>query len=81
MAAMVDATALWASGLGVRYGRRWVFRDLGVSVQAGELVRLSGSAGAGTSTLLRVLAGVVRPQAGIDRPSSATSRIGSRARD
>jgi ABC-type Mn2+/Zn2+ transport system ATPase subunit len=67
MAAMGEASALWASGLGVRFGRRWVFRDLAVGLKAGEIVRLSGAKGGGKSTLLRVLAGVLRPQAGLVR--------------
>ncbi|UQX88488.1 ATP-binding cassette domain-containing protein [Jatrophihabitans telluris] len=64
---MVDTRALWASGLGVRYGRRWVFRDLGVNLPQGEVLRLSGPIGSGKSTLLRVLAGVSRPTAGVVR--------------
>ncbi|MGX7681928.1 ATP-binding cassette domain-containing protein [Jatrophihabitans sp. DSM 45814] len=64
---MVEAAALWASGLGVRYKRRWVFRNVAVSLPAGEIVRLSGTPGSGKSTLLRVLAGVTRPSAGTVR--------------
>lgn len=64
---MGEATALWASGLGVRHKRRWVFRDVAVNLPAGHIVRLSGTRGSGKSTLLRVLAGVTRPSAGIVR--------------
>lgn len=64
---MADTRALWASGLGVRHGRRWVFRDLTLSLPPGEVLRLSGPIGSGKSTLLRVLAGVSRPSAGVVR--------------
>ncbi|MDQ1734762.1 MAG: hypothetical protein QOH56_1013, partial [Pseudonocardiales bacterium] len=37
---MGEATALWASGLGVRHKRRWVFRDVAVNLPAGHIVRL-----------------------------------------
>jgi ABC-type multidrug transport system ATPase subunit len=61
------ARALWASGLGVRHGRRWIFRDVEVGLGAGRIVRLSGPAASGKSTLLRVLAGAARPSAGLVR--------------
>jgi ABC-2 type transport system ATP-binding protein len=64
---VVEPRALWASGLGVRRGRRWVFRDVEVGVAAGQVVRLSGTDGSGKSTLLRVVAGVTRPTAGLVR--------------
>jgi ABC-type transport system involved in cytochrome c biogenesis ATPase subunit len=59
--------ALWASGLGVRRKRRWVFRDLAIGLQAGEVVRLSGPPGSGKSSLLRILAGCAAPTSGIVR--------------
>jgi ABC-type multidrug transport system ATPase subunit len=61
------ARALWASGLGVRHGRRWVFRDVEVGLRAGQVVCLSGPAASGKSTLLRILAGAARPSAGLVR--------------
>jgi ABC-2 type transport system ATP-binding protein len=53
-------------GVGVRYGRRapWVLRDVALELPAGALVQVTGSNGAGKSSLLRVLAGVLRPGAG-----------------
>ena len=53
-------------GLGVRYGRRapWVWQGVSLTLPAGVLVEVTGRNGAGKSSLLRVLAGVLRPAAG-----------------
>lgn len=44
-----------------------MFRDVTVSVPAGQVVRLTGPPSSGKSTLLRVLAGAVRQSAGLVR--------------
>ncbi|MBC7449460.1 MAG: ATP-binding cassette domain-containing protein [Hymenobacteraceae bacterium] len=49
--------ALTAHGLGRRFGRQWVFRDLTFDFRAGEPTAILGPNGAGKSTLLSVLAG------------------------
>jgi ABC-type multidrug transport system ATPase subunit len=46
-------------GLGKRYGRRWLFRSLDLSVAPGECLVVLGPNGSGKSTLLKVLAGVI----------------------
>lgn len=53
-------------GLGVRYARRapWVLEQVTLSLPAGVLLEVTGRNGAGKSSLLRVLAGVLRPAAG-----------------
>ena len=56
--------AIMGSGLSVSYGRRSVFADLDVRVDAGHLTALIGPNGAGKSSLLRVLAGVQQPSSG-----------------
>lgn len=65
---VVDAShttvALEARGLGVRFGDRWVLRDVGLVVGHGERVCLVGPNGAGKSTLVRCLTGVQAPTAG-----------------
>lgn len=56
--------------LGISYGaspaqdRRWILRDLNLSVQEGEFVTIMGSSGAGKSTLLNVIAQTLQPSAG-----------------
>lgn len=46
------------------YGRQEVLRGLSMTARAGEVTLLIGSNGAGKTTTLRVLAGLVRPDAG-----------------
>lgn len=53
-----------ATGLGKRYSRDWVLRELDFSLQSGEIVALLGPNGVGKTTLLRILAGLIRPTLG-----------------
>src|SRR5690348_10029436 len=46
-----------ARGLGLRTRRGWVFRDVDLDVNPGELVALPGPAGSGRTSLLLALAG------------------------
>ena len=58
--------------VGFRYGRRgaWVLRGVTVSIDPGEIVIVRGRNGVGKSTLLGVIAGILRAQHGdiLDRP-------------
>lgn len=56
--------ALDARGLAVAYGARRVFAGVDIGVARGRLTALVGPNGAGKSSLLRVLAGIQRPQSG-----------------
>jgi ABC-2 type transport system ATP-binding protein len=47
---------LTAAGAGVRHRRRWLFRDLDLSVDAGEIVAIVGPPGSGRTTVLLALA-------------------------
>ncbi len=47
-----------------RFGRQWVLRDLSLTVEPGEIVALLGPNGVGKTTLLRVIATLIRPQRG-----------------
>jgi ABC-2 type transport system ATP-binding protein len=47
---------LTAVGVGVRHHRRWLFRDLDVSVEPGEIVAVVGPPGSGRTTVLLALA-------------------------
>jgi len=55
---------LTASRLTVTRGERVLFRDLDLHVVAGEAVALTGANGSGKTSLLRTLAGFLRPDAG-----------------
>lgn len=50
-------SVLAAEGLGLRTRRGWVFRDVDISVEPGEIVALTGPAGSGRTSLLLALAG------------------------
>jgi heme exporter protein A len=56
--------ALSIRGLAVRRGERRLFQDFGLDLAAGEAVALSGANGAGKTSLLRAIAGFIRPEAG-----------------
>lgn len=47
---------LTATGAGVRHRRRWLFQDLDVSVEPGEIVAVTGPPGSGRTTALLALA-------------------------
>jgi heme exporter protein A len=51
-------------GLGKRFGTRWVLRGVTLEVQRGHAVGLMGSNGSGKSTVLRILATLLKPNAG-----------------
>jgi len=55
---------LAASGLEVRYGGRVALRGFGVALEPGRLVGMIGPDGAGKTTAIRTLCGLVRPSAG-----------------
>ncbi len=48
----------------VSYGKRRALEDVSLEVGAGEIVTLLGANGAGKSTTLRAISGLVRPQRG-----------------
>jgi len=51
-------------GLAVRRGGRLLFEDLGLDLGPGEACALVGPNGSGKTSLLRAVAGLVRPEAG-----------------
>jgi branched-chain amino acid transport system ATP-binding protein len=55
---------LEAEGLELAYGEAAACRDLRFHVDEGEIVTLVGANGAGKSTTMRAVAGVMRPRAG-----------------
>ena len=59
-----DTAMLEVRDLHVRYGAIEALRGVSLSVREGELVALIGSNGAGKSTCLKALAGILRPVSG-----------------
>jgi len=55
---------LEVSGLDVRYGRTHAVKAMDLNVLEGEIVTVLGANGAGKSSLLKALQGVVKPAAG-----------------
>lgn len=59
------AVLLTGEGLSQTYdGKRYQFRDVGLTIARGSKVGLVGDNGCGKSTLLKVLAGAMRPAEG-----------------
>lgn len=52
------------SGLGKRFGTRWVLRGVTLEVSRGEAVALLGANGSGKSTILRILGTLLNPTVG-----------------
>src|ERR1039458_5808220 len=59
-----NAWQLEASGISKWFGRRLVLDEVSLSVAAGEAVAIIGENGAGKRTLLRICAGLIRPDRG-----------------
>ena len=59
-----EGPLLAARGLGKRYAHHPVLRDVDFAVQAGESVAVIGENGAGKSTFVKILAGVIQPDDG-----------------
>ncbi|GAB4264172.1 MAG: ABC transporter ATP-binding protein [Deferrisomatales bacterium] len=55
---------LTLEGLTVGYGKTAVLRDVSLTVEAGRIVALLGSNGAGKSTVMRAVTGLLRPWRG-----------------
>ena len=55
---------LSVTGLSLSRGERVLFRDLSLALDAGQAVALTGANGAGKTSLLRAIAGFLRPDAG-----------------
>jgi ABC-2 type transport system ATP-binding protein len=61
---VTKVSVLIAQGVGVRQRRRWLFRDLDVTVDPGEVVAVVGPPGSGRTTALLALARRFRLSAG-----------------
>lgn len=57
-------TAIHVENVSKRYGHIDALRDLTLTVEAGEIFGLVGANGAGKTTLIKILTGILRPDAG-----------------
>jgi ABC-2 type transport system ATP-binding protein len=63
-AGLPPSPAVWCSGLRKRYRRRMAVDDVSFTVGRGEVLGLLGPNGAGKTTVIKMLLGLVRPDAG-----------------
>ena len=52
------------SNLGKRYGKKTVLQEISFTAQCGECVAVVGRNGCGKTTLMQILAGVLKPDGG-----------------
>jgi ABC-2 type transport system ATP-binding protein len=83
VADLPPAPAAWCTGLRKRYGRQVAVEEVSLTVGRGEVVGLLGPNGAGKTTVIKMLLGLVRPDAGevllLGRPGrepGARARVG-----
>jgi ABC-2 type transport system ATP-binding protein len=83
LAELPPAPAVWCSGLRKRYRRQVAVDGVSFAVGRGEIVGLLGPNGAGKTSVIKILLGLVRPDAGevllLGRPATdplARGRVG-----
>jgi ABC-2 type transport system ATP-binding protein len=83
LADLPPSAAVWCSGLRKRYGRQTAVDDVSFAVARGEVLGLLGPNGAGKTSVIKMLLGLVRPDAGevllLGRPAKdprARDRVG-----
>jgi ABC-2 type transport system ATP-binding protein len=83
LAELPPSSAVWCSGLRKRYGRQTAVDGVSFTVRRGEVLGLLGPNGAGKTSVIKILLGLVRPDAGevllLGRPARdprARARVG-----
>jgi ABC-type sugar transport system ATPase subunit len=71
--------AVSVEGLTKSYGNRKVIEDIAFAIAGGEVVALAGANGAGKSTVVKILSGLVQPDDGIIRIDGAVVTVPSAA--
>lgn len=74
----MDAARLAARDLACRRGERLLFRGLSLALGPGEALHVTGANGIGKSSLVRILAGLLRPFAGTVERVGAVGLIDGR---
>jgi ABC-2 type transport system ATP-binding protein len=64
LAGLAPSPAVWCSGLRKRYGRQMAVDGVSFTVARGEILGLLGPNGAGKTSVIKILLGLVRPDAG-----------------
>ncbi|MBN9320117.1 MAG: heme ABC exporter, ATP-binding protein CcmA [Caulobacterales bacterium 68-7] len=68
-------TAVQIDALALRRGERLLFERFDLTLRTGDAVALTGRNGAGKTSLLRAVAGLIRPEAGSVRFEGATGAL------
>jgi D-xylose transport system ATP-binding protein len=71
------SAVLEVDGLRKQYGATTALRDVSLSLNESEVLALLGDNGAGKSTLIKILSGVVKPDAGTIKIDGSPVEIGS----
>ena len=74
----MEPAHLTASNLACRRGERLLFRGLSLALAPGEALQVSGPNGTGKSSLIRILAGLLRPYAGTVERSGGQALLDER---
>ena len=71
---MIDASLITVRFLGKQFDRKSVFERIGLSLYPGECLLVTGENGCGKTTLMRILAGLEKPDHGLFDVGDATDR-------